>query len=139
MTDSLKLRYETGMNTRKSVLGESHVARAQAAKTVFDAPFQDYIVGAAWHDVWSGEHFTKRERSIVTLTLLAAMGHHEELAMHLRATQNTGATPEDIREAFMHVAVYAGVPAANTAFKIAKTVYSEMDAAAAGGENNETK
>lgn len=119
-------RHDTGMKTRRSVLGDAHVDRAEAAKTDFDAPFQEMITEGAWGTVWSRPNWTKRERSMVTIALLAALGHYEEVAMHIRATANTGATPDDIREALMHVAVYAGVPAANHAFKIVKETYKEM-------------
>ncbi len=115
-----------GMRTRRSVLGDAHVDRAEANKTAFDAPFQALITEAAWHQVWSRPDWTKRERSIVTIALLAALGQDEEVAMHVRATANTGATPADIREALLHVAIYAGVPAANHAFKIVKKTYKEM-------------
>jgi 4-carboxymuconolactone decarboxylase len=119
-------RYEQGMATRRSVLGAAHVDRASAAATDFDEPFQTFITEGAWGSVWSRPQLTKRERSIVTIALLAALGHDEEVAMHARATANTGATPEDVREALLHVAVYAGVPAANRAFKIVKRTYAEM-------------
>jgi 4-carboxymuconolactone decarboxylase len=121
-------RHKQGMATRREVLGGSHVDAAQAKMTAFDEPFQDFITEAAWSHVWSRPHFTKRERSIVTIALLAAMGHDEEVAMHVRATLNTGASREDVTEALMHVAIYAGVPAANQAFKVAKQVYAEIDA-----------
>ncbi|MBD0415501.1 4-carboxymuconolactone decarboxylase [Oryzicola mucosus] len=120
-------RYDQGMATRRSVLGDAHVDRAQAAKTAFDEPFQDLITESAWGHVWSRPQWTKRERSMVTIALLAALGQDEEVAMHVRATRNTGATREDIREALLHVAIYAGVPAANHAFKIAKKVFDELD------------
>lgn len=116
-----------GMATRRSVLGDAHVDRAESAKTEFDAPFQSMITEAAWGTVWSGDHWTKRERSMVTLALLAALGHYDEFEMHVRATARTGATLEDIREGLMHVAIYAGVPHANHAFKIAKQVLAEME------------
>lgn len=122
-------RYRTGLAVRRSVLGDRHVDRAEVAATDFDQPFQELITEAAWGTVWARPGFSKRERSIVTLALLAALGHDEEVAMHVRATANTGATREDICEAFLHVAIYAGVPAANRAFKIAKDVFSEMDGA----------
>jgi len=127
MSDKPTTRHEQGMKTRRSVLGNTHVDRAEANKTEFDTPFQELITEAAWGHVWSGEQFTKRERSIVTIALLAALGHDEEVAMHVRATANTGATQEDIREALMHVAIYAGVPAANHAIKIVKQIYVEME------------
>lgn len=112
--------YDQGMATRRSVLGDTHVDNASARMTPFDADFQSFITEGAWGSVWSRPGLTKRERSMITLALLAALGHDEEVAMHVRATANTGATPDDIKEALLHVAVYAGVPAANRAFKIAK-------------------
>ena len=123
-------RYEQGMATRRSVLGDAHVDRAEAAKTSFDEPFQDLITESAWGHVWSRPEWTKRERSIVTIALLAALGQDEEVAMHVRATANTGATPADLREAMLHVAIYAGVPAANHAIKIVKKTLAEMEEAA---------
>ncbi len=114
------------MATRRSVLGDTHVDRAMANNTEFDAGFQEFITEGAWGSVWSSDHWSKRERSMVTIALLAALGHDEEVAMHVRASANTGATIKDIREAMMHVAVYAGVPAANSAIKIAKKTYREM-------------
>lgn len=119
-------RYETGMKIRRSVLGNAHVDRAEANKTAFDAPFQDFIVEGAWGSVWANDRLSPRERSMITIALLAAMGHHDEVAMHIRATANTGASMDDVREALMHVAVYVGVPAANSAFRIAKQTYAEM-------------
>ncbi|WEZ85627.1 4-carboxymuconolactone decarboxylase (plasmid) [Rhizobium sp. 32-5/1] len=121
-------RYRQGLATRRSVLGDAHVDRATAAATAFDSPFQELITEAAWGHVWSRPAWSKRERSMVTIALLAALGHDEEVAMHIRATANTGATREDIGEALLHVAIYAGVPAANSAIRIAKQVFSEMDA-----------
>lgn len=119
-------RYDDGMAVRRRVLGDAHVDRANANKSDFDAPFQDMITEGAWGTVWKSDGLTLRERSIVTLALLAGLGNDGEIAMHIRATANTGATPQDIREAFMHVAIYAGVPRANHAFKIAKETYKEM-------------
>ncbi|MCJ9673941.1 MULTISPECIES: 4-carboxymuconolactone decarboxylase [unclassified Neorhizobium] len=127
-------RYAQGMKTRRSVLGDAHVDRALANQTPFDGPFQEMITEGAWGTVWSRPNWSKRERSMVTIALLAALGHHDEVAMHIRATANTGATKDDICEALMHVAIYAGVPAANHAFKIAKATYAEMDADKAAGE-----
>lgn len=121
-------RYRQGMATRRQVLGNAHVDRAVQNETHFDRAFQEMITEGAWGTVWSRPHFSKRERSVVTIALLAALGQDEELAMHIRATANTGATQEDICEALLHVAIYAGVPAANHAFKIAKSVYAEMGA-----------
>ncbi len=116
MTDD---RHASGMRIRRSVLGDAHVDRAEARKTDFDADFQHYITESAWGAVWTREGLSLRERSLLTLVLLAAQGHWEEYAMHLRASRNTGASPGDIREALFHVAVYAGVPAANQGYAIA--------------------
>lgn len=115
-----------GMATRRKVLGDAHVDRATAAATAFDQPFQDLITDSAWAGVWSRPNISLRERSMLTLALLATLGHWEEFAMHIRATENTGASTEDVREALMHVAIYAGVPAANHAIKIAKQAYAEI-------------
>jgi 4-carboxymuconolactone decarboxylase len=131
MTEPQSERYRQGMATRRAVLGDRHVDRAQANMTGFDHPFQELITEAAWGHVWSRPTFTKRERSIVTIALLAALGHDEEVIMHVRATANTGATREDISEALLHVAIYAGVPAANHAIKLAKQAFEQMDAEAA--------
>lgn len=124
--------FEAGMAVRRQVLGNAHVDRASAAITGFDRAFQAFITEGAWGSVWTGGHFSRRERSIVTIALLAALGHGEEVAMHVRATRNTGASEADIAEAFMHVAAYAGVPAANSAFRIAKATLAEMNKEAAG-------
>ncbi|MBW9089437.1 4-carboxymuconolactone decarboxylase [Rhizobium wenxiniae] len=128
MTEVETDRHRLGMATRRSVLGDAHVDRAIANSTEFDEPFQALITESAWGHVWSRPNFTKRERSIITIALLAALGQDEEVAMHVRATANTGASREDVREALLHVAIYAGVPAANHAIKIAKRVYEQMDA-----------
>ena len=123
-------RYVEGMATRRSVLGDAHVDRAEAAKTEFDIPFQELITEAAWSHVWSRPNITRRERSMITIALLAALKQDEEVAMHIRASVNTGATRDDIREALLHVAIYAGVPAANHAMKIARKTFDEMDSQA---------
>lgn len=120
-------RHAQGMGTRRKVLGDAHVDRAEAAKTPFDAPFQQLITEAAWGHVWSRDTISKRERSMITLALLAGLGNFEEVAMHVRATANTGASRDDVMEAMLHVAIYAGVPRANHAIKIVKQVYEEMD------------
>ncbi|MFZ5965345.1 4-carboxymuconolactone decarboxylase [Thalassococcus sp. BH17M4-6] len=122
MTD----RFEKGMATRRAVLGDAHVDRAEAAKTDFDTPFQTLITEGAWGTLWADDTISRRERSMLTLALLAATGNFEEIPMHIRATQNTGATPQDVLQAFLHVAVYAGVPKANHAIKLAKQTYAEM-------------
>ncbi len=119
-------RYEAGMKTRRAVLGDAHVERAEAAKRPFDEDFQRLITEAAWGSVWSRPGLTKRDRSLVTIALLAALGHWDEVAMHVRATKNTGATPEEVKEALLHVAIYAGVPAANHAIRVARATYAEI-------------
>ena len=119
-------RYENGMRVRRSVLGDAHVDRAEAKKIEFDAPFQNLITEGAWGTLWADDTISRRERSTLTLALLAAMGNFEEIPMHIRASQNTGAEPQDILQAFMHVAVYAGVPKANHAINLAKQTYAEM-------------
>ncbi|MDX3805015.1 4-carboxymuconolactone decarboxylase [Bosea thiooxidans] len=127
-----KDRYTQGMATRRSVLGERYVDAAVANTDPFTEDFQQLITESAWGTVWSRDTISKRERSMLTIALLAALGHHDEVAMHVRATRNTGASMDDIKEALLHVAIYAGVPAANHAFKIAKAAYAEMENEKAG-------
>lgn len=118
---------QIGMQTRRKVLGDAHVDRAEAAKTAFDQPFQTLITEGAWGTLWADDTISLRDRSMLTLSLLAATGNFDEIPMHIRATANTGATKEDVMQAFMHVAVYAGVPKANHAIKLAKATYAEME------------
>ncbi len=120
-------RFDKGMAVRKSVLGAEHVARAEANKTEFDADFQRFITETAWGSIWTRPGLEKKTRHLLTIAMLAALGKHDELAMHVRATRNTGVMPEELREVFLHVSVYAGVPAANSAFAIAKRVYKELE------------
>ena len=120
-------KINNGTLTRRKVLGGAHVDKALDQKTSFDKPFQNLITESAWGTVWANDTISLRERSMITLALLAATGNFDEIPMHIRATTNTGASKEDIREAFMHVAIYAGVPKANHAFKIAKKVFEDMD------------
>ncbi len=115
-----------GEATRRRVLGDAHVDRARDDRTEFDAPFQALITDAAWGHVWARDAIPPRERSMLTIALLAALGNEEELRLHLRATASTGASASDVREALLHVAVYAGVPRANTAFRIAREVLAEV-------------
>ena len=128
-------RYEQGMATRRKVLGDTHVDRAEAAKTEFDQPFQSLITEYAWGTLWSSDRISPRERSMLTLALLAAAGNTEEIPMHIRATSRTGATKEDVMEALLHVAIYAGVPRANTAISIARKTYAEMESEHESGSN----
>jgi 4-carboxymuconolactone decarboxylase len=120
-------RYDTGMKTRREVLGDAHVDRAEAAKSDLDLPFQTLITEAAWGTVWASDAITRRERSMLTLALLAATGNFDEIPMHIRATVRTGASKQDVLETFQHVAIYAGVPRANHALKLAKQTYAEME------------
>ncbi len=120
-------RYQRGMEVRRSVLGDAHVDHAEACKTPFDEPFQTLITEGAWGTVWASDGISDRERSMLTLALLAALGNFEEIPMHIRATANTGASKQDVLEAFQHVAVYAGVPRANHALKLANQTYDEME------------
>lgn len=120
--------FDAGMKMRRRLLGNDYVDQAEAAKTEFDTRFQQYITESAWGAVWSDPTIDLRTRSLLTIALLAALGHEKELALHLRATKQTGVGVEEVREALMHVAVYAGVPAANRAFAVAKKTLAESDA-----------
>ncbi len=120
-------RYSVGMKTRRKVLGDDYVDKAEAAKTEFDVPFQTLIAESAWGNVWASDGISLRERSMLTLALLAATGNFEEIPMHIRATANTGASKQDVLEAFQHVAIYAGVPRANHALKLARQTYAQME------------
>lgn len=121
-------RFDKGMQMRRAVLGDAHVDRAEAGKTPLDAAFQDLITEAAWGTVWSSDGLPLRERSMLTLALLAALGNFDEIPMHIRATARTGASKQDVLETLQHVAIYAGVPRANHALKLAKQTYAEMEA-----------
>jgi len=117
---------EAGLAVRRAVLGEAHVARSEAAVTPFDAPFRDFILEGVWGRVWTRPGLARRDRSLLCLGMLAALGHDEELRLHVRATRNTGVTEEEIAEVLLQVAAYAGVPAANSALRVAKEALEEM-------------
>lgn len=117
-------KHDAGMTVRRQVLGDEHVDRALAATSNLDQDFQRWITENVWGDLWARPTLELRDRSLVTIAILAADGH-EELDLHLRAARNTGATQEEIAEVLLHVAVYAGVPAANHAFKRMKSIYEE--------------
>ena len=121
-------RARQGMTVRRAVLGDEHVDRAVATTTSFTEPFQDFITRYAWGDVWSRPGLSRGERSMITLAMLAALQHENELAMHVRAALRNGLSPEQIQEVLLQVAVYAGVPAANRAFAVAQRVLSEVGA-----------
>lgn len=112
--------YETGMNVRREVLGDEHVDRAMKNATELTAPFQEFITRCAWGSVWAREELDRRTRSAITLAVLTALGSERELALHIRAAGRNGLTAQEIGEVLLHTAVYAGVPAANTAFGIAQ-------------------
>lgn len=117
---------EAGNAVRRAVLGEAHVARSESATTALDAPFRDFILEGVWGRVWTRPGLAHRDRSLLCLAMLAALGHDEELRLHVRATRNTGVTEEEIAEVLLQVAAYAGVPAANSALRVAKEVLGEM-------------
>ena len=118
--------YAKGMKIRREVLGDAHVDAAEARRSGFDEAFQTLITEGAWGSVWARDTLPLRERSMLTIALLAATGNFDEIAMHIRATANTGASAEDVMEVLLHVAVYAGVPRANHAIRIARETYAEM-------------
>lgn len=125
-------RHDQGVTVRRAVLGDAHVDRSIAATTDLTADWQDFITRVAWGDVWSRPGLNRRSRSIAVLSSLIAHGHHEELAMHLRAALRNGLSVEEIREVILQSAIYSGVPAANSAFRIASEVLSATDAESAG-------
>lgn len=116
-------RHSRGMKIRREVLGDAHVDRAQMETTEFDQDFQDFITETAWGTVWARLGLDRRTRHLVTIAILAALGKEHELEMHLRATRNTGVNPDEVREVFHQIAIYAGVPAANRAFSIGKDIF----------------
>ena len=117
--------HEAGMKARREVLGDEHVDRALAGATEFSTPFQDFITRYAWGAVWTREGLDRRTRSCITLAVLAALGHEQELALHVRAARRHGLSEEEISEVLLHTAVYAGVPAANAAYAVAQRVLAE--------------
>src|SRR6266446_6157529 len=121
----MESRFDRGMKVRKEVLGSEYVEQAQARTTEFDADFQRFITETAWGFLWARPDLDRRTRSLVTIAILAALGR-EELALHLRASHNTGVDPHEVAEVLLHVAVYAGVPAANSAFATAKNVFDQL-------------
>ncbi|TDC13561.1 4-carboxymuconolactone decarboxylase [Actinomadura bangladeshensis] len=120
-------RHARGMATRREVLGDAHVDRAEARKDGFTADFQDMITRYAWGEIWSRPGLDRRTRSCITLTAMVAGGHLEELAMHVRAAVRNGLTHEEIKEVLLQTAIYCGVPAANSAFAVAQRVLAEQE------------
>jgi 4-carboxymuconolactone decarboxylase len=122
MTPPDSARFERGREVRREVLGADHVDRAAAAATPLDADFQRFITETAWGSVWARPGLDRRTRSLITIAILASLNRRDELEMHLRASRNTNTPREEVAEALLHVAVYAGVPAAHAAFEVAKAV-----------------
>jgi 4-carboxymuconolactone decarboxylase len=125
-------RREAGLRVRRAVLGDEHVDRAVAGTTEFTAPFQDLITRYAWGDVWSRPGLSRAERSMITLAALVALRQDDELAMHVRAALRNGVTRDQISEILLHLAIYAGVPSANHAYKVAQAALAEQDTRLAG-------
>jgi 4-carboxymuconolactone decarboxylase len=123
--------FERGMEVRRAVLGSAHVDRSIANSTDFTRDFQAFITRYAWGDVWSRPGLDRKTRSLLTIAMMASLGRYDELRLHVRATRNTGVTRDEVREVLLQVAVYAGVPAANSAYHHAADVYREMDEEAA--------
>ena len=121
-------KYDDGMAVRREVLGSEHVDRATASATDFSREFQELITEYAWGTIWTRPGLDRRSRSLITLTALVAGGHHEELALHVRAALTNGLTADEIKETLLQTAIYCGVPAANTAFRIAQQVLEEPGA-----------
>ena len=119
--------YERGLAVRTDVLGRAHVKRARSSATPFNEDFQTFITQHAWGAVWTRPGLERKIRSMLTIAMLAALGHHEELKLHIRATRNTGVSRDEVKEILLQAAVYAGVPAANTAFRLAREVYDQME------------
>lgn len=119
-------RVEQGMRVRREVLSDAHVDRANAAITDFTADFQDFITRTAWGDIWSRPGLDRRSRSVAVLTAMIALGHHDEFEMHVRAARRNGLTVAEIKEVILQAGLYCGVPAANTAFHLAKRVLEEL-------------
>jgi 4-carboxymuconolactone decarboxylase len=126
MTDD-RDRWQAGMDVRRAVLGDAHVDRAVANTDDFTADFQDLITRYAWGEIWNRPGLDRRTRSVITLSVLAGLGLENELAMHVRAARRNGLTPEEIKEILLQVAIYAGVPRANSAFAIARRTLAECD------------
>ena len=117
--------HTAGMRVRREVLGDAHVDRAIAATTPFTSEFQELITRYAWGTIWTRPGLDRRSRSLITLTALVAQGHHDELAMHVRAARRNGLSDDEIKEVFLQAAIYCGVPAANSAFRVAQRVLEE--------------
>ena len=118
-------RFETGMKIRREVLGDAHVDAAIAKRNAFSEEFQDLITRYAWGEIWTRPNLPRQTRSLITVAMLVALNREEELRLHLRAALRNGATQEEIRETLLQSAIYCGVPAANSAFRIAQEIFTE--------------
>ena len=123
-------RYEKGMTVRRAVLGAAHVDRSNAKKNAFNTEFQDFITRYAWGEVWTRPGLDRHTRSLLTLALMVALNRGDEFKLHVRAAFNNGVTRDEIKEVILQCAIYAGVPAANSAFHMAEDVFAQIDAAA---------
>lgn len=119
--------YQDGMAVRTAVLGKTYIERAQSRMTKFDEEFQDILTRYCWGEVWTRPGLERKTRSMLNLAMLASLGHDEEFKLHLRASRNTGVTRDEVKEVLLQVAIYAGIPAANSAFRMAREVFQEMD------------
>jgi 4-carboxymuconolactone decarboxylase len=120
-------RYEKGLAVRRGVLGDAHVDRSLTKVNDFNGDFQDFITRYAWGEVWSRPGLTRHTRSLLTLALMVALNRGDEFKMHVRAAFNNGVTRDEIKELLLHSALYAGLPAANTAYHLAEEVFAELD------------
>jgi 4-carboxymuconolactone decarboxylase len=118
-------RFEAGMKIRREVLGDAHVDAAIAKRNAFSEEFQDLITRYAWGEIWTRPGLPRQTRSLITVAMMVALNREEELRLHLRAALRNGATQEEIRETLLQSAIYCGVPAANSAFRIAQEIFSE--------------
>jgi 4-carboxymuconolactone decarboxylase len=134
--DVSKERYENGKIVREQILGPAHVARTANNRTPFNADFQDFLMEYAWGVIWSRPGIDQKTRAMITISMLVAMGRMDELKLHIRATRNTGVTPDEVKEIMMHAAVYAGVPVAFGSFQIAAQLFAEMDKEDAAAKAN---
>ena len=123
-------RFDNGMKVRRAVLGDAHVDRSIARRTPFNDEFQDLITRYAWGEIWTRPGLPRHTRSLITLALMVALNRGEELKLHVRAAFNNGVSRDEIKEVLLHCAIYAGVPAANSAFHMAEEVFAQMDASA---------
>jgi 4-carboxymuconolactone decarboxylase len=126
MTTAAEL-FDQGLVVRTEVLGKAHVERARKSATALTQDFQTFITEYAWGGIWTRPGLDRKTRSMLTIAMLAALGHHDELKLHIRATRNTGVTPDEVKEILLQAAIYAGVPAANSAFHHARAAYNEME------------